>query len=115
MSQSFASCSAICYKMSMPIPPMPIRLEKELVTLLSEGARRTPHRKQELVRITLRRHLREVIEAEAIRPAKGRVTNIEPWPKGLLTRIFRETAEEGWDEIEAAAVKAGQRAPSMND
>ena len=94
--------------------PMPIRLERELMDLLADGVKRTPHKKQELVRITLRRHLREVIEAEATRPAQ-RVTNVEPWPEGELTRIYQETAQEGWDEVESAAVRAGQRRPSMDD
>lgn len=95
--------------------PMPIRLERELMELLKEGAKRTPHKKQELVRITLRWHLRQVIEAEATRPARGRVTNVEPWPEGELARIYRDTAKEGWDKVEAAAVRAGQRRPSMDD
>ena len=75
----------------MPSTPMPIRIEKELRDLLKEGARRTPHKKQELIRLTLRKHLREVIEEEAVKPKAGRVTNIEPWPKGVLARIYKET------------------------
>ena len=99
----------------MAVTPMPIRMEKELVELLKEGVRRTPHKKQELVRLTLRRHLREVIEAEATRPAKGRVTNVEPWPKGVQAKIYKETAEEGWDKVEEAAVRAGQKKPPRLD
>jgi hypothetical protein len=100
----------------MPVTPMPIRMEKELVDLLNEGARRTPHKKQELIRLTLRRHLRSVIEDEAVKPANGRITNIEPWAKGLLTKIHREIEHEGWDKVEKAAVRAGQkRPPSMDD
>jgi hypothetical protein len=100
----------------MPVAPMPIRLEKELVELLKEGARKTPHKKQELIRITLRRHLREVIDLEAKPVKKGRVTNVEPWPQGALKSVYREIASEGWDKIEAAAVRAGQRqAPSFED
>ena len=99
----------------MQVTPMPIRLEKELVELLKEGTRRTPHKKQELVRLTLRRHLREVIEAEATKPAKGRITNIEPWPKGVLEKIYKETADEGWDKVEEAAVRAGQKTPPSFD
>ncbi len=108
-------CRAICYKKNMPVTPMPIRMEKELMDLLSEGARRTPHKKQELVRLTLRRHLREVIDTEAVSPAKGRITNIEPWPKGMLTAIYKETACEGWDTVESAAVRAGQKSPPSFD
>ena len=95
---------------------MPIRIEEELVDLLAEGARRTPHRKQELIRLTLRRHLREVIEEEATVSAQTRVTNIDPWPKGALTRAYKRTQNEGWDKVEAAAVRASQkRPPSMDD
>lgn len=99
----------------MPVAPMPIRIEEELVSLLAEGARRTPHKKQELIRLTLRRHLREVIEQEATQPAETRVTNIDPWPKGALARAYKRTRQEGWDKVEAAAVRAGQRPPSMDD
>ena len=41
---------------------MQFRMEQELLHLPTEGARRTP---QELVRLTLRRHLQKVIEDEA--------------------------------------------------
>jgi hypothetical protein len=99
----------------MPVTPMPIRIEKELMDLLREGVRRTPHRKQELVRLTLRRHLREVIEEEATKPAKGRVTNVEPWPSGVLAAAYKAIAPEGWDAIEAAAVRAGQQSPPSLD
>lgn len=98
----------------MPVTPMPIRMEKELMDLLKEGARRTPHKKQELVRLTLRRHLREIIEEEATPSKKGRVTNIEPWPEGALTAAYKATAHEGWDKVEAAAVRA-QRKPNFED
>ena len=93
---------------------MPIRIEKDLLKLLSEGARRTPHKKQELVRLTLRRHLREVIEEEARPAKKSRLTNIDPWPKGMLTRIYKKLEHEGWDKVEAAAVRA-QRKPNFDD
>ena len=100
----------------MPIAPMPIRLEKELVDLLQEGTRRTPHKKQELIRITLRRHLRDVIDVEAKPTAKERITNVQPWPKGALKSAYREIAGEGWDTVEAAGVRAGQkRPPSFDD
>jgi hypothetical protein len=100
----------------MHVTPMPIRMEKELVDLLKEGTRRTPHKKQELIRLTLRRHLRGVIEDEAVKPDKGRITNIAPWPTGMLTKIYQETEHEGWDKVEKAAVRAGQkRPPSLDD
>src|SRR5947208_10505409 len=94
--------------------PLPLRVEKELHDLLTEGSRRTPHKKQELVRLTLRRHLREVIEEEAGPATKSRLTNIEPWPKGMLTRIYKKLEHEGWDKVEAAAVRA-QRKPNFDD
>jgi hypothetical protein len=104
----------MCYKWFMPVAPMPIRLEKELTDLLTEGAKRTPHKKQELVRLTLRRHLKDVIEEEAVEPKKGRITNIEPWPKGALTAAYKRTANEDWDKVELAAMRA-QRKPSFDD
>lgn len=94
---------------------MPIRIEKELMDLLSEGTRRTPHKKQELIRLTLRRHLREVIESEAVHKGKVPLTNIKPWPKGALSAAYKEIAAEGWDKVEAAAVRAGQRRPPSFD
>ena len=57
--------------------------------LLAKGSRRTPHQKHELIRLTLRRHLRDVIEKEASSAGlKGRNTNITPWPKGSLVAAF---------------------------
>lgn len=106
----------MCYKLHMPATPVPIRIEKELLDLLSEGARRTPHKKQELIRITLRRHLREVIEEESTKPLQPRITNIDPWPSKQLAAAYKEMAHEGWDKIEEAAARAGQkRPPSLED
>lgn len=90
-------------------------MEKDLMDLLAEGARRTPHKKQELVRLTLRRHLRSVIDEETVKPPQGRITNVEPWPKGALAAAFKAQAQEGWDKIEAAAVRAGQKSPPSFD
>jgi hypothetical protein len=92
--------------------PLSIRLSKELQSLLAEGARRTPLNKRELLRRTLRLHLREVIEGEAVRPAH-RITNLDPWPRNALARAYKR-AEKGWGRIEAAAV-AAQGAPSWED
>lgn len=89
-------------------------MEKELMDLLSEGTRRTPHRKQELIRITLRRHLREVIEDETIRKAEKRLTTIAPWRKGALASAYKRVAGEKWGKVEDAAVKS-QGAPSIED
>ena len=58
--------------------PFPVRFEKDLMRSLNEGVRRTPHKKQELIRITLRRYLPQVIEEEAVqkKPREG-------WEKSL--------------------------------
>ncbi len=92
--------------------PLLIRLDKRLHALLAEGARRTPFNQRELLRRTLRLHLREVIEREATTP-EARITNIDPWPRGALTRAYRR-ADKAWDRIEAAAT-AAQGRPSWDD
>jgi hypothetical protein len=94
--------------------PLPLRLEKELHDLLDEGSRRTPHRKQELIRLTLRRHLRATIEQEALAAKPTRLTNLEPWPKGALTRAYRRISHECWEKVENAATHA-QGKPSFED
>ncbi|MEO8426621.1 MAG: hypothetical protein ABI651_05860 [Verrucomicrobiota bacterium] len=93
--------------------PCPLRVEKELQVVLREGTRRTPHRKQELIRITLRRHLRSVIEQEATKTPGQRLTNIEPWPKGLLEKAYKRVGAE-WDKIETIATRA-QGKPDFKD
>lgn len=93
---------------------MPIRLEKGLRDLLETGARRTPHKKQELIRITLRRHLRQVIEEETAAQPPGRITNVDPWPKGALAAAYKSIAHENWDAIEEAATRH-RKAPSFDD
>jgi hypothetical protein len=79
-------------------------LDKKLIDLLAEGKRRTPLNKQELVRRTLRLHLREVIESESTTPAP-RLTTIAPWPRGALKRAYKRVEKE-WDRTEAAAIAA---------
>jgi CRISPR/Cas system-associated protein Csm6 len=93
--------------------PVPVRLDKNVQKLLREGARRTPHKKQELIRLTLRRHLREVIEEEALVKTTPRVTNIEPWPKRVVEAAYRRMGRD-WDGIEDAATRAQGR-PDFND
>ena len=78
-------CSMSCYTAVMKTVPLSIRLDKELRSLLLGGARRTPLNQRELLRRTLRLHLREVIEREAA-PSHGRLTNVAPWPKGCWLR-----------------------------
>ena len=92
--------------------PISVRLDKELLTLLAEGRRRTPLNKQELVRRTLRLHLRDVIDSESKIPPT-RLTRVAPWPKGALARAYKR-ADKEWEETEAAAT-AAQRKPSWED
>ena len=93
--------------------PMPVRFEPELQKLLREGARRTPHKKQELIRITLRRYLPRVIEQEAGKRSGGRLTRLEPWSRSTLEKAYRQIGNE-WDALEEAAVKAQGR-PDFDD
>ena len=92
---------------------MPVRLEKDLQEMLRRGARRTPHKKQELIRITLRRHLQQVIDQEAVKELPVRVTNIEPWPRRVLENAYRRMGED-WTAIENAAIHA-QGKPDLAD
>jgi hypothetical protein len=92
--------------------PLSIRLDPELRSLLAEGARRTPFNQRELLRRTLRLHLREVIEREVV-TTQGRITNLAPWPRGALAKAYRRT-EPGWERVEAAAT-AAQGRPSWDD
>jgi hypothetical protein len=92
--------------------PLSIRLDKRLRSLLLEGARRTPFNQRELLRRTLRLHLREVIEREAAAPEE-RITNIDPWPRGCLAKAYRR-ADREWERVEAAAT-AAQGRPSWDD
>jgi|SRR6516225_9665222 hypothetical protein len=93
--------------------PISVRLDKQLRSLLAEGARRTPFNQRELLRRTLRLYLREVIEREAVSP-KGPLTNLKPWPRGALARAYRQTADKRWERLEAAAT-AAQGRPSFED
>lgn len=97
----------------MKTMPVPLRLDRELQKALREGARRTPHKKQELIRLTLRRHLRDVIEQEAVAGTEQRITNIEPWPRQVVEKAYRRIGKD-WGKIEDAATRA-QGAPDFND
>jgi hypothetical protein len=92
--------------------PLSIRLDEELHSLLSEGVRRTPLNRRELLRRTLRLHLREVIEQEAA-TSTSRLTNIAPWPRGALAKAYKRV-ERNWERVEAAAT-AAQGRPSWDD
>ncbi len=106
-------CITSCYIPAMLTKPMPVRFEPELQQLLREGARRTPHKKQELIRITLRRYLPKVIEQEAGESQQKRLTNIEPWSKSTLEKAYKQMGRE-WDALEEAATLA-QGKPDFND
>jgi hypothetical protein len=80
--------------------------------MLKEGARRTPFNQPELLRRTLRLHLRQIIEQEASTPT-ARVTDIGTWPRGALAEAYRR-ADKAWDRVEAAAT-AAQGRPSWDD
>jgi hypothetical protein len=96
----------------MKTMPLSIRLDKQLRSLLMEGARRTPFNQRELLRRTLRLHLREVIERGAT-SRETRITNIAPWPRGCLAKAYQRVYR-AWDSIEAAAT-AAQGRPSWDD
>lgn len=91
---------------------MAVRFDDEVRGLLTEGARRTPLSKQELIRRTLRQFLRVVIDQEVSTPVK-RITNIEPWPRGALAKAWKKTDQE-WARSEAAAM-AARRPPRMDN
>ena len=93
--------------------PMPVRLDQNLQKVLREGARRTPHKKQDLIRLTLRLHLQDVIEQEALVKSTPRVTNVEPLPKHVVEQAYRRMGRD-WNAIEAAALRA-QGKPDFND
>jgi hypothetical protein len=97
----------------MKTVPLSIRLDQELRSLLAEGARRTSFNQRELLRRTLRLHLREVIEREAVEP-KARITNIAPWPRGALARAYKRSLDKSWEGVEEAAT-AAQSQPSWDD
>jgi hypothetical protein len=101
------------YTSDVKTMPLSIRLDKKLRTLLAEGARRTPFNQRELLRRTLRLHLREVIEQEAVKPV-SRITNLAPWPRGVLTKAYRRAADSRWERTETAAT-AAQGRPSWED
>lgn len=112
-NQGLANCITICYSSLMKTIPVPVRLDKYLQKTLREGARRTPHKKQELIRLTLRLHLRDVIEQEAVPVSARRLTNLEPWPRRVVEKAYRQMGGE-WDEVETVATRA-QGTPDFKD
>jgi len=84
---------------------MVVRLDPDLQKILRDGARRTPLKKQELIRLTLRRHLREVIDQEALVKSPPRITNIKPWSKRVVEKAYRRIGKD-WDALEDAAIRA---------
>src|SRR5437879_12309655 len=94
----------------MAMAPISLRLDKDIHLLLSEGRRRTPLKKQELIRRTLRNYLPRIIEQES-RKRIQRDTNISPWPPGPLAKAYERLAriEKDWDRVEEAATRATGR------
>jgi hypothetical protein len=66
-----------------------------------------------LIRLTFRRHLREVIEKESVVTSARRITNIEPWPEAVIARAYKRIGKE-WNALEEAATRAQGR-PDFND
>ena len=97
----------------MRTTPLPLRLEDDIQEILTEGFRRTPHKKQELIRITLRRYLRSVVEGEARVAKVPRLTSIKPWSNAALTRAYRNPDMER-NRIESIATHA-QAGPNLID
>jgi hypothetical protein len=93
--------------------PVPVRLDEQLWKVLREGGRRTPHTQQDLIRLTLRRHLRELIEREPAASPTQRITNLEPWPRQVVAKAYQRIGNE-WDKLETAATRAQGR-PDFND
>jgi len=90
--------------------PISLRLDRNLHNMLRDGKKRTSLNPAELIRRTLRGHLSEVIEYESREPR--RITNVAPLRRGLMAKVYKEIAHEGWDEIEAKAT-AAQLRPSL--
>jgi hypothetical protein len=55
-----------------------------------------------------------VIEQEARAAHPRRITNIEPWRKGALAKAYQRVSEEGWEQVEDAAIHA-QGKPAFED
>ena len=91
---------------------MAIRLDPQLRSLLVQGARQTRYNPRQLIHLTLRRHLGQVIAEERI-AQPHRITAAAPWPKGALAKAYKRI-EKNWDRIEAAAA-AAQSKPAWED
>ena len=65
------------------------------------------------MRLTLRRHLAEVIEQESLNAPVGRLTSLEPWPRGVLSKAYKRAGKRD-DRLEASAA-AAQGKPSWED
>lgn len=70
-------------------------------------------REAAVVRLTLRRHLRGVIEVEALRTPAPPLTNLKPWSHRVLTGSHKAIAREDSD-FEVAGTVA-QSVPSPED
>jgi hypothetical protein len=104
----------MCYDPPVAMRPLSIRLDDQVRGLLAEGSRRTPLKKQELIRRTLRLHLRQVIDQAAMMdPALSRLTSVKPWPRNALRRAYKRIGKD-WDRVELAAA-AAQGSPRFED
>ncbi len=92
---------------------MSIRLDDDLADLLAQGAKRTRQKKQNLVRLTLRRYLPEVIERESVKISPAQITTLAPWPRGALSKAYKRAGKS--DERLEAAAAAAQGKPSWED
>jgi hypothetical protein len=93
--------------------PVTVRLDRDLQIALQEGAQRTTLNRGELIRLTLRRYLRNVIEQEIVTTPARRITNIEPWPRKVVEAAYRLMGKE-WDKVEGTVTHA-QGKPDLND
>jgi hypothetical protein len=112
-SMSVPGCITLCYIACMKTVLVPVRLDEHLRAALCEGVRQTRHNQQDLIRLTLHRHLRTVIQQEAMAKATLRVTNVKPWPRRVVEKAYQRIGKE-WDSIEDAAILA-QGTPGSND
>ncbi len=82
--------------------PYPLLLPGVLRKRIRDTARRVSLSQADLMRQSMELGMPLLLERLA-RPSE-RVTNVEPLPKGALTRAYRQE-EADWQRVEAAAVR----------
>lgn len=80
----------------------PLLLPAGLRKRIRDTARRVSLSQADLMRHSMELGMPLLLERLAIQ--SGRVTNVEPLPKGVLARAYRQQ-ETGWQQVEAAAVR----------